>query len=221
MSPHGRHTPRRTETGGFSGGGREGMSIALVTVLGFYILKRSCCLELFLATPGGRTWSFLHHAHKIPLKSCWGNLWAQGGQSELAEAVLPCRASPGATGCLAGSRASPTGAGMLPWAVPVVLPANLRRLHAGHGKCRGSLRKLLLSWRAMFLLTVSAWGEKVALFWMHVVLKLSHALGICEAVPPITQKHTVGAVPGRGFSSRCWTLILGLPNSPHRNPSAL
>lgn len=172
------------------------MSIALIRVLGFYILKWSCCLKLFLATPGGRTWSFLHHAHKIPLKSCWGNLWAQGGQSELAEAVLPCRASPGATGCLAGSRASPMGAGMLPWAVLVVLPANLRRLHAGHGKCRGSLRNLLLSWRAMFLLTVSAWGEKVALFWMHVVLKLSHALGICEAVPPSTQKHAVGAIPG-------------------------
>ena len=107
---------------------------------------------------------FLHHSNKIPLKSCWGNLWARGGQPELAGAVLPCGAGPVAMSCLAGSGASPTWAGMLSWAVLAVSAANLGRLHAAHGKCRGSLRKLLLRWRAMFLLAIGARGEKIAVF---------------------------------------------------------
>lgn len=211
----------KDRTGRCQWGGREGTSMALVSVLGFYILKRSCCLGLFPASPGGRTWGFCIPLTKPPLKSCWGSLWARGGQSELAGAVPPCGASPGAMGSPTASGASPAWAGMLPRAVPVVSPANLGRLHAAHGQCRGSLRKLLLRWRATFLFVTSACGEKMTVFWMHAVLKLSHVSGICEAVPPGTQKNAVRAAPGRGFSSGCRALILGLPSSPWRNPSAL
>jgi len=92
---------------------------------------------------------------------------------------------------------------MLPRAVPAVSPANVGRWHAAGGKRSGSLRKLLLRRKQRFSLQSVAGVKKIAVFWMILVLKLSHASGGGKAVPPRAQKNAVGAAPGRGFSSGC------------------
>lgn len=80
----------------------------------------------------------MHLSKEIPVKPPWGSWWhKEVGQGWAGQW---CPAGP-TQGLPAGSGASPTGAGILPWAGLHVPPADLGTLHGALGKCRDSLRQ--------------------------------------------------------------------------------
>lgn len=118
-----------------------------------------------------------------------------------------------ATNHLTGPAASPTQAGVLPWAL--VLPANWGRLHTARGKC---LRKLLVRQRETFLLAISGWGEK-SQFSAYIYSSNSAtcwaAVGLChQTLRKMLWEQRLGEGLGRGVGHRCLFFQIPRGKSP-------
>lgn len=93
-------------------------------------------------------------------------------------------ASPGPTGCPAGSRASPAWGRDAAGGCAGAFACEFGEIARTAWEPQGQLEKAPSEpERDVFPCTQCPTGIKKAVFWMHVVLKLSHASGVWEAVP--------------------------------------